>query len=168
MGAPVGEQLGGAPLDSSGVGAEVVQQPHAHVSSPSSSSSSSAAAAAAAAEEEETLQQKAEWEVEVNQEHLVGPPIPLIDLVPEFIQGSNASEKILFLAGQKQQQQQQQQQGGGVARVRRIRRDGCCFYRSYLFGVFECLLLNKHKLQQFREKVDSEIVPKMEATGSDA
>ncbi|KAL8439664.1 hypothetical protein Efla_004572 [Eimeria flavescens] len=124
-----------------------------------------------------TSSKESEWEAHANSQPLVGSLIPLSSIIPEFISGSNAHKKILFLCSQQQQQQQPQQRqqqpkeqqqelaGECAAKVRRVRRDGCCFYRSYMFGVFEKIAGDVAAIQSLRKKLQDELIPRMLNTG---
>ncbi|XP_026190861.1 ubiquitin thioesterase OTUB1 [Cyclospora cayetanensis] len=110
--------------------------------------------------------EETEWETDVCNEPFVGPQIPLEELAAEFIQGSNAHRKILHLVSlAKHQQQEQQQHQQGVTKMRRIRRDGCCFYRAFLFGLFERLLHHPAEAAALRQRVQNVIVPRILEAG---
>ncbi|KAL8435736.1 hypothetical protein ACSSS7_002273 [Eimeria intestinalis] len=113
-------------------------------------------------------EKESEWEAHANAQPLVGSLLPLEVLVPEFISGSNAHSKIKFLCynnQQRLQQQQQQETGPCAAKVRRVRRDGCCFYRSYLFGVFEKIVGDADAVKSLKDKLKQELIPRMLDTG---
>lgn len=105
---------------------------------------------------------KKDCESEANSQPLIGKIISLEALVPEFISGSNAHNKILYLCNLSSQQGGKEQ---GGAKVRKVRRDGCCFYRSYMFGVFEQIFGNPKQVDSLKERVEGVIVPRMLATG---
>ncbi|KAL8275073.1 hypothetical protein Esti_000952 [Eimeria stiedai] len=116
-------------------------------------------------------EKESEWEAQADAHPLVGSLLPLDVLIPEFISGSNAHKKIKFLCSRNQRQQQQQQQkqqqeeGGCAAKVRRVRRDGCCFYRSYMFGVFEKIVGDAAAVRSLKDKLQQELIPRMLDTG---
>lgn len=112
--------------------------------------------------------EETEWQAAADSQPFIGELISLEDLIPEFIPGSNAHKKMLYLASLHEnspQQQEHQQHRGESAKVRRVRRDGCCFYRSYMFGVFEQLAGKTTEVEALKALVDGALAPRMEATG---
>ncbi|CAL1172885.1 unnamed protein product [Cladocopium goreaui] len=69
----------------------------------------------------------------------VGPPVPVADLKVQYAENPDFKQKVEFLVDRFQH-------------MRRARPDGSCFYRSYLFAIFEQMVGDKERALAFRER----------------
>ncbi|CEM01604.1 unnamed protein product [Vitrella brassicaformis CCMP3155] len=88
---------------------------------------------------------------EVEVQPLVGPVEPLDGLENEYADNPSFLPKIRAL---------KKQYGG----IRRVCKDGCCFYRSYLYGLFEWLLRHRSQIDEYINLI-TESRKQLEAAG---
>lgn len=69
---------------------------------------------------------------EAQKQPIIGVIEPFVDLVPEFENSPNFLKKICYMSDQL-----------GKQYFRRVRKDGSCFYRGYLFALAELYLFGK-------------------------
>ncbi|ESS32066.1 ubiquitin thioesterase otubain-like family protein [Toxoplasma gondii GAB2-2007-GAL-DOM2] len=56
----------------------------------------------------------------------------------------------------------------GTWTMRRVRKDGCCFYRAYMYGVFLCFLRQREKIKSFIKRINDELLPKVQEVNAGA
>ncbi|KAF4641173.1 ubiquitin thioesterase otubain-like family protein [Toxoplasma gondii] len=56
----------------------------------------------------------------------------------------------------------------GTWNMRRVRKDGCCFYRAYMYGVFLCFLRQREKIKSFIKRINDELLPKVQEVNAGA
>ncbi|PHJ18541.1 ubiquitin thioesterase otubain-like family protein, partial [Cystoisospora suis] len=112
-----------------------------------------------------------EWKQQIQAEPLVGPAETLESLVQEF--ESNEALRAKARTFMKEQEKIRTSDRGlpdgeaedkdGSARwvMRRVRKDGCCFYRGYMFGLFLSILRRRKEIRAFIKKIKEDLLPKV-------
>lgn len=97
---------------------------------------------------------------------LVGNLLPLPALQPQLIRNSNASQQLSALCEEANSAMQfPLSRGSQVCGFRPVKRDGCCFYRSFLFGVLEALTNDLGRITVFRAFVEDRVLQKAISVG---
>ena len=74
---------------------------------------------------------------EAQKHPLIGVLEPFVELVPEFENSPNFLKKICYMSGTLNKKY-----------FRRVRKDGSCFYRGYLFALAEHYLFGKYDFEE--------------------
>lgn len=113
-----------------------------------------------------------EWKRQVQAEPLVGPAETLQSLVQEF----EGNEALRAKARKFMEEQEKMRTDGdrGLSRgeaggkdssprwvMRRVRKDGCCFYRGYMYGLFLFFLRRPEEIRVFTKKIKEDLLPKV-------